>query len=113
MATTKKRQPSPQTSSAGTEMLAAVACSITTRLACSQIVLDFLHGKGFADATEDSDFVHDIHVTQNARRQWGLALRDVVASRGCDPDGFGPEDCANASTVGDIVDALGGALHVA
>jgi len=73
---------------------------------------DYLHGKGFPNATEGSDFEHDIKTTQNARRQWGLALRDVVASRGCDPGDFGPDDCADASNVGDIVDALAGALDV-
>ncbi len=88
------------------------ACNITSRKAVSQIVLDFLHGKGYPTATEDSNFTDDIVVTPNARRSWAFSLRDIVSRRGCDPGPFGAEDCANATTVGDIVDALAGALHV-
>lgn len=90
----------------------AVECSIHSRRDVSQIVLDYLHGKGFAGASENSDFEMDYLVTPNARRAWGLALIDIVESRGCDPGTFGPEDCSNASTVGDIVNALAEALHV-
>ncbi len=97
---------------AALDAVAAAECSITSRKIVSQIVLDFLHGKGYPTATEDSDFEHDIRVTANARRGWAFALRDIVERRGCDPGEFGPEDCANASTVGDIVDALAGALNV-
>jgi hypothetical protein len=90
----------------------AIECSITTRQQVSQVVLDFLHGKGFQSATEDSDFEHDIRVTSNARRAWAFSLRDIIESRGCEPSSFGPDACANAEKVGDMVDALAEALRV-
>lgn len=112
--TTKKKSAKKHSSKkkAGATAAEAAACSITSRQQASQIMLDFLHGKGFPNASENSDFDTDIPVTPNARRAWGFALRDIVIARGCDPGSFGPEDCANAGTVGDIVNALAEALHV-
>ncbi len=86
-------------------------CSIQTRKEVSRIVLDFLHGKGFPNATENSDFEHDIRVTSNARRGWAFSLRDIVEARGCDPGSFASDDCGNAETVAEIVDALAAELH--
>jgi hypothetical protein len=112
--TKRPRKKRRRRSLAGTAAVVAesAGCNITSRRSVSQLVLDFLHGKGFPAATENSDFNNDIRVTANARRGWAFSLRDIVEARGCEPDGFGPEACANATTVAEIVDALAGALNV-
>lgn len=90
----------------------AATCAIRSRGDVSRLVLRFIRSIGFPSAVEASDFTSDIVVAPNARRGWATALRNAVSAQGCNAGPFGPDDCANAGKVGDIVDALAGAIGV-
>jgi anti-sigma factor RsiW len=87
-------------------------CAIKTRGDVSRLVLRFIRSLGFPSAVEASDFTSDIVVAPNARRGWATPLRNAVSAQGCSAGTFGPDECSNAAKVGDIVDALAGAIGV-
>ena len=87
-------------------------CTIKTRGDVSRLVLQFIRSLGFPSAVEASDFTSDIVVSPNARRGWATSLRNAVSAKGCSAGNFGPDDCANAGKVADIVDTLAGTISV-
>lgn len=96
----------------GAAIAERAACTITTRIQVSGVVLGFLRRAVKPSAVESNDFVTDIPVSPTARRNWAAPINADVRAQGCDPGGFGPADCANAGTVRDIVNSLAAALHV-
>lgn len=85
----------------------AVACTITGRGDVARIVLTYIRGLGFPNAAEGSNFTSDIPTTPNARRVWAGDLVTIVQQRGCRVgDDFGPDQCADAERVRDIIDSL-------
>src|SRR5258708_2512281 len=76
------------------------------RDAVGRLVVTFVRAQGFPAAVEASDFDQDVHVDASTRAGWAAPLRQRVFASGCDPKGFGPTDCENAQTVGDIGDSL-------
>lgn len=85
----------------------AAACTITGRGDVARIVLTYLRGLGFPNAAEGSNFTSDIPTTPNARRVWAGDLVTIVQERGCSVgDDFGPDQCAEAEKVRDIIKSL-------
>ncbi|HEX8152213.1 MAG TPA: hypothetical protein VF698_03760, partial [Thermoanaerobaculia bacterium] len=86
---------------------AAAACTIVNRGDVSRIVITYIRGLGFPNATEGSNFTSAIPTTPKARRVWAGDLVAIVQQRGCSVGSdFGPDQCAEAKKVRDIVDAL-------
>lgn len=85
----------------------ATACTIAGRGDVARIVLTYIRGLGFPNASEGSNFTSDIPTTPNARRVWAGDLVTIVQQRGCRVgDDFGPDQCADAERVRDIIDSL-------
>ncbi|HYR27424.1 MAG TPA: hypothetical protein VEU30_03110 [Thermoanaerobaculia bacterium] len=85
----------------------AAACTITGRGDVARIVLTYIRGLGFPNAAEGSNFTSDIPTTPNARRVWAGDLVTIVQQRGCRVgDDFGPDQCADAERVREIIDSL-------
>lgn len=85
----------------------AVACTIASRGDVGRIVLTYIRGLGFPNAAEGSNFTSDIPTTKSARRVWAGDLVTIVQQRGCGVgDDFGPDQCADAERVRDIIDSL-------
>lgn len=85
----------------------AVACTIAGRGDVGRIVLTYIRSLGFPKAAEGSNFTSDIPTTKSARRVWAGDLVTIVQQRGCGVgDDFGPEQCADAEKVREIIDSL-------
>jgi len=90
------------------------ACTIVNRGDVSQIVITYIRGLGFPKAAEGSNFTTGVPTTASARRVWAGDLVDIVERRGCGvSNDFGPDQCAEAKKVRDIVDSLWDAVKTA
>ncbi len=82
----------------------AAKCKLK-RIDISKIVVEFVRSQDFPNAVEESDFENDVPVDAETRAGWADPIVKGIVAAGCQPEGFGPTDCENAETVGDIVDA--------
>lgn len=85
-----------------------MACT-ATRQDVADVVLDVIrafHGKG--NIVEATTFGQDLIVDKLTRRSYAALITNLLSQRfpDCAPGTFGPDDCANAGKVKDIVDAL-------
>jgi hypothetical protein len=93
---------------------ASSACTIVNRGDVSAIVVTYIRELGFPRAAEGSDFVKGVPTTESARRIWAGDLIRIVEQRGCNvSDDFGPDQCAEAKKIRDIVDSLWDAVKTA
>jgi len=81
-----------------------VACHLT-RPDVGRIVVEFVRAQGFPSATEASNFTSDVPVDGTRRRGWAVPIRRRIFNAGCDPKGFGPNDCEKAKKIKEIADA--------
>jgi hypothetical protein len=80
-----------------------------TRQDVADIVLEVIRAiEGDGSIVEASTFGQDIIVDKLARRNYASPIVRLMAERfpECALTRFGPDDCANASRVGDVVNAV-------
>lgn len=80
-----------------------------TRQDVADVVLEVIRAiEGDGSIVEASTFGQDIIVEKLARRNYASPIVSLMAERfpECALTNFGPDDCANAGRVGDIVNAI-------
>ncbi len=85
-----------------------MACT-ATRQDVSDIVLEVIRAfHGDDTIVEATVFGRDVVVDKLTRRGYAALIEELLSQRfpDCVPGSFGPDDCASAGKVKDIVDAL-------